>query len=139
MADTLIRNATLVNEGDVFVGDLLIHDGRIAEIIPADEAAEKKFSIPNWLHEVADHSSQFSTPQEVDATGCYLLPGIIDTHVHFRDGGMSENPAGDFASESRAARAGGVTSVIDMPNTKPQTTTLEALEGKEVLAARTVL
>ena len=65
-----------------------------------------------------------------------LLPGVIDTHVHFRDGGMSENPAGTFYSESRAARAGGVTSVVDMPNTKPQTTTLEALEAKEALAAR---
>ena len=65
-----------------------------------------------------------------------LLPGVIDTHVHFRDGGNSENPAGTFYSESRAARAGGVTSVIDMPNTKPLTTTLEALEAKEALAAR---
>ena len=65
-----------------------------------------------------------------------LLPGVIDTHVHFRDGGNSENPAGTFYSESRAARAGGVTSVIDMPNTKPQTITLEALEAKETLAAR---
>ena len=65
-----------------------------------------------------------------------LLPGVIDTHVHFRDGGQSENPAGTFYSESRAARAGGVTSVVDMPNTKPQTVTLEALEDKEALAAR---
>ena len=65
-----------------------------------------------------------------------LMPGVIDTHVHFRDGGMSDNPAGNFYTESRAARAGGVTSVIDMPNTKPQTTTMEALETKESLAAR---
>lgn len=65
-----------------------------------------------------------------------LMPGVIDTHVHFRDGGMSENPAGTFYTESRAALAGGVTSVIDMPNTKPQTTTIEALEAKETLAAR---
>ena len=65
-----------------------------------------------------------------------LLPGVIDTHVHFRDGGKSENPAGTFYTESRAARAGGVTSVIDMPNTNPQTTTLEALEAKETLASR---
>ena len=65
-----------------------------------------------------------------------LMPGVIDTHVHFRDGGMSENPAGTFYTESRAALAGGVTSVIDMPNTKPQTTTIEALEAKEALAAR---
>ena len=72
----------------------------------------------------------------VEAYGMLLLPGVIDTHVHFRDGGMSDNPAGNFYTESRAARAGGVTSVIDMPNTKPQTTTMEALETKESLAAR---
>ena len=65
-----------------------------------------------------------------------LLPGVIDTHVHFRDGGLSENPAGTFYSESRAARAGGVTSVVDMPNTQPQTVSLEALEAKEAMAAR---
>ncbi|MBR6899912.1 MAG: amidohydrolase family protein, partial [Bacteroidales bacterium] len=77
-----------------------------------------------------------STFHLVEAEGLILMPGVIDTHVHVRDGGNSENPAGTFYSESRAARAGGVTSVIDMPNTKPQTVTLEALEAKEALAAR---
>ena len=113
---TLINNATIVNEGRIFNGSVLIEDDRIADIV--------------------DGSCHIETENIVDATGLLLLPGVIDTHVHFRDGGMSENPAGTFYSESRAALAGGVTSVIDMPNTKPQTTTLEALEAKEALAAR---
>jgi dihydroorotase len=79
---------------------------------------------------------QDSDVRILDSEGLILMPGIIDTHVHFRDGGMSENPAGTFYSESRAARAGGVTSVIDMPNTNPLTTTVEALRQKEALAAR---
>ncbi|MDY5969249.1 MAG: amidohydrolase family protein [Bacteroidales bacterium] len=73
--------------------------------------------------------------ETIDATGCYLLPGVIDTHVHFRDGGDGSNPAGDFATESRAAAAGGVTSVIDMPNTTPPTTDILSLERKEEMGA----
>lgn len=119
---TLIHNATIVNEGRIFNGSVLIEDDRITDIVEGD-------SIPTGLHE--DKSFQ-----SIDATGMLLMPGVIDTHVHFRDGGMSENPAGTFYTESRAALAGGVTSVIDMPNTKPQTTTIEALEAKEALAAR---
>ena len=114
---TLVHNATIVNEGRIFVGSVLIEDDRIADI-----------------SEHPDYS--VCTDKTIDATGLILLPGVIDTHVHFRDGGQSENPAGTFYSESRAARAGGVTSVVDMPNTKPQTTTLQALEAKEALAAR---
>ena len=112
---TLIHNATIVNEGRIFNGSVLIDGDRIADIFEGD------------------------TPEcenVIDATGMILMPGVIDTHVHFRDGGQSENPAGTFYSESRAARAGGVTSVVDMPNTKPQTVTLEALEAKEALAER---
>ena len=119
---TLIHNATIVNEGRIFNGSVLIEDDLITDIVEGD-------SLPTGLHE--DKSLQ-----SIDATGMLLMPGVIDTHVHFRDGGMSENPAGTFYTESRAALAGGVTSVIDMPNTKPQTTTIEALEAKEALAAR---
>lgn len=119
---TLIHNATIVNEGRVFAGSLLIDGDRIADI------------APSGLRDIA--TSGLEDIEVVEAGGMLLLPGVIDTHVHFRDGGMSENPAGNFYTESRAARAGGVTSVIDMPNTKPQTTTLEALEAKEALAAR---
>ena len=115
---TLIHNATIVNEGRFFVGSVIIEGDHIADMIS----------------DVSDVSGLSDTV--VDAEGLFLLPGVIDTHVHFRDGGQSENPAGSFYSESRAARAGGVTSVIDMPNTKPQTITLEALEVKESLAAR---
>ena len=114
----MIHNATIVNEGRIFVGSVII-DGDIIEDVVEGELRDIEPSTFD-IHE---------------AGGLYLLPGVIDTHVHFRDGGDSENPAGDFASESRAARAGGVTSVVDMPNTKPQTTTVEALERKRALAA----
>lgn len=121
---TLIHNATIVNEGRIFVGSVLVEGDRIAEVFEASDPR---------LRPVAEGLPSAAI---VDAQGMILLPGVIDTHVHFRDGGQSENPAGTFYSESRAARAGGVTSVIDMPNTKPQTTTLEALEAKEAMAAR---
>ena len=116
---TLIHNATIVNEGRIFKGSVIINGDSIEDIVEGDT-----FHFP------------LSTFHLQEAEGLLLLPGVIDTHVHFRDGGNSENPAGTFYSESRAARAGGVTSVIDMPNTKPQTVTLEALEAKEALAAR---
>lgn len=116
---SVISNATIVNEGRVFLGSVVIEDERIFDIIEGNTS-------PCML-------SQFNL---IDGSGRLLLPGIIDTHVHFRDGGQSENPAGNFHSESRAALAGGVTSVIDMPNTNPQTTNLQALEQKEALAAR---
>ena len=115
---TLIHNVTIVNEGRIFVGSVLIEGDRIAEVSDG-------LDFPDM-----------SDTKIIDATGMLLIPGVIDTHVHFRDGGDSENPAGDFATESRASRAGGVTSVIDMPNTNPQTVSLETLERKEQLAAR---
>ena len=116
---TLIHNATIVNEGRIFVGSVIINGETIEEIVEGDT-----FHFP------------LSSFHLIEVEGLMLMPGVIDTHVHFRDGGQSENPAGTFYSESRAARAGGVTSVVDMPNTKPLTTTLEALEAKEALAAR---
>ncbi|MBR1549611.1 MAG: dihydroorotase [Bacteroidales bacterium] len=116
---TLIHNATIVNEGRIFVGSVVIEGDKIAKVTENSEYSE---------------ASGFS--KTIDATGMLLLPGVIDTHVHFRDGGNSENPAGTFYSESRAARAGGVTSVVDMPNTKPQTVGLAELEAKEALAER---
>lgn len=116
--DYLIRNATIVNEGSLREASIYISDGKIVEIFSPD----KQPQIPA--------SASYET---IDATECLLLPGIIDTHVHFRDPGMTEKA--DFATESRAAAAGGVTSVIDMPNTIPQTTTLPLLEQKEKMAA----
>lgn len=109
----LIRNARLVNEGRVFEADLRIRHGRIDAIA----------------------SSLAHLPGEglLDAAGQYLLPGMIDDQVHFRDPGAPHK--GSFATESRAAVAGGITSVMDMPNTSPPTLTLEALEAKEQRAA----
>ncbi len=121
---TLIHNATIVNEGRIFVGSVLIDGDRIAEVFETSDPR---------LRPVAEGLPSAAI---ADAQGLLLLPGVIDTHVHFRDGGNSENPAGTFYSESRAARTGGVTSVIDMPNTKPQTVGLAELEAKEALAAR---
>ncbi len=107
----IIKNGTVVNEGTLEQRDIFIHEGKIVE----DGTALK-------------------SPQLFDASGCYVLPGIIDTHVHFRDPGFPDKA--DFATESRAALAGGVTSVIDMPNTDPQTTSLQTLEAKEQIAER---
>jgi len=109
----LIRHARLVNEGRVFEADLRIRQGRIDAIA----------------------SSLTHLPSEalLDAAGQYLLPGMIDDQVHFRDPGAPHK--GSFATESRAAVAGGITSVMDMPNTNPPTLTLEALAAKEQRAA----
>ena len=111
---TLIKNALIVNEGRSFKGYLLIDDDRIADI-----------------QENQEYRGDYDTV--VDASGCFVLPGIIDDHVHFRDPGLTHKA--DIASESRAAAYGGVTSYLDMPNTIPQTTTLEALEDKYKRAA----
>lgn len=111
---TIIRNATIVNEGRKFVGSVVIEDEMIQSVIEGD-----------------DSSQHYDT--EIDATGLYLFPGVIDDHVHFREPGLTYKA--DIASESRTAAAGGVTSYMEMPNTNPQTTTLELLEDKFKLAA----
>ena len=110
MKRTYIKNARIVNEGEVFEGSLVIADEIIEEVLKADESP----SAP--------------CEETIDAQGCYLLPGVIDDHVHFRDPGLTHKA--DMHTESMAAAAGGVTSYMDMPNTNPQTTTLEALEDK---------
>lgn len=113
---TQIKNATIVNEGRRFIGTLVIDDDRIDEII---ERADSEPVIP--------------VDETIDGTGCYLFPGVIDDHVHFRDPGLTQK--GDFNTESRAAAAGGVTTVFDMPNCNPQTTTMEAFKEKWMIAA----
>lgn len=105
----------MVNEGCRKRGTLIIEDDRIEEILEGDAQPV----IP--------------VDEVIDGTGCYLLPGLIDDHVHFRDPGLTAK--GDFASESRAAAAGGVTTVFDMPNCLPQTTTWQAYEEKWRIAA----
>ena len=112
MSSTLIVNARLVNEGRITDGDLRIENGRIAQIgtgLPA-QPGEKV----------------------VDAAGRWLLPGMIDDQVHFREPGLTHK--GDIASESAAAVAGGLTSFMDMPNTNPPTLDAAALEAKYALA-----
>ena len=107
---TLIHQATIVNEGEQYVGSVLIKDNHIACIIRGNDITGI----------TADHI--------IEAKGQYLLPGCIDDHVHFRDPGLTHKA--DMYTESHAAARGGVTSVMDMPNCTPQTTTIEALEAK---------
>src|SRR4030043_1108614 len=115
MKDLLIKNAIIVNENEVFPGSLIIGNGKINRIIKGNNA-----EIPPSDYEI------------IDGTGKYLLPGIIDEHVHFREPVLPYK--GDISSESAAAVAGGVTSYMEIPNTIPQTTTLELLEEKNQLA-----
>ena len=112
---TLIKGGTLVNEGRLFDGSVVVEDSRIAQIIEGN------------------HTPDTSYDEVIDASGCFVLPGIIDDHVHFREPGLTAKA--DIDTESRAAAAGGVTTYFDMPNTVPQTTTLEALEEKYALGA----
>ena len=113
-----IHNAIIVNEGKTFQGDLLIQGGKIARIMGKNALTEDVEMHPQTMF--------------IDATGCLLLPGGIDEHVHFRDPGLTHK--GDFHSESRAAVAGGVCTVLDMPNTVPQTTTNALWEEKQASA-----
>jgi dihydroorotase len=117
MNSTLITNAQLVNEGKVFVGDVLIRNGRI-EKIGSSITANSADSI-------------------VDAKGSFLLPGAIDDQVHFREPGLTHKAT--IYSESRAAVAGGVTSFMEMPNTVPPVFTQTLLEDKYQIASRTSL
>ncbi len=113
MSDSmLITNARLVNEGEIHEADLLIRDGRIASIATSIDAP--------------------AGAGVFDANGLLLLPGMIDDQVHFREPGLTYKA--DMATESRAALAGGITSFMDMPNTKPQTVSVDALEDKYALA-----
>tara|TARA_B100000700_G_C14993569_1_gene832567 strand:- start:2 stop:1333 length:1332 start_codon:yes stop_codon:yes gene_type:complete len=104
---TLIKNASIVNEGKIFISDLLIEDEMIKKI------AEK---------------INVSADIEIDANGKYLLPGVIDDQVHFREPGLTHKA--NIYTESKAAVSGGITSYMEMPNTHPQTLTQELLEKK---------
>lgn len=113
----LIRNATIVNEGRTFTGSVLIEGEHIKAMYEGDQVVE------------------ISKPYiEIDAAGLLLLPGVIDDQVHFREPGLTHK--GDMYSESKAAVAGGVTSYFEMPNTRPQATTVEILEEKYTLASQ---
>lgn len=110
----LIKNANIVNEGNIFSGDVLIEGEFIKEISESISAKSSDVHI-------------------IDAEGKYLLPGVIDDQVHFREPGLTHKA--DIETESKAAIAGGITSFIEMPNTNPQTTTIEKLEEKFEIAA----
>ncbi|MEJ6735181.1 MAG: dihydroorotase [Flavobacteriales bacterium] len=113
MTSTLIRNAFVVNEGTTEIKDVLIENGIISQIGE---------SIAGENHTV------------IDGTGKYLIPGLIDDQVHFREPGLTHKA--DIESESRAAVAGGITSFMEMPNTNPQSLTQELLEKKFARAAQ---
>ena len=114
--NTLIRNASVVNEGKIIVADLLIVNDRI-EKIASDIDMKLKAGY-----------------QEINAEGLYLIPGVIDDQVHFREPGLTHKA--DISSESKAAVAGGITSFMDMPNTIPNTLTQELLAEKYSIASQ---
>ena len=117
MKPVLIYKAKIINEGNAFKGSLLIEDGKISKIFKDD--------VPDSVKAKADI---------IDGEDKWVLPGVIDTHVHFRDPGMTQKA--DFVTESRAAVAGGVTSVMDMPNTVPATTSIALWEQKTLELAK---
>ncbi len=111
----IIRNALLINEESRSPADVTVEGGTITRIHPVGMAKAGGGTVT------------------IDATGLWLLPGVIDDHVHFREPGLTHK--GDIASESAAAAAGGVTSFMEMPNTSPQTVTLDEWHKKNLLAA----
>ncbi len=115
MGSIKISNANIVNEGQIFQADVWIEDGLIKQI--------------GKITAIAD--------QTIDAAGKYLFPGVIDDQVHFREPGLTHKAT--IYTEAKAAVAGGVTSYMEMPNTKPATVTQELLEQKYEIASRTSL
>ncbi|MGN0234574.1 MAG: dihydroorotase [Bacteroidaceae bacterium] len=108
----IISNATIINEGERFTGSLVVNNGLICDIL---------------------HGEQNPGNEEIiDATGCYLIPGIIDDHVHMREPGLTHKA--DMETETCAAAAGGVTTVLDMPNVNPQNTTNLLLKERYKMA-----
>ena len=110
-----IHHAVIVNEGKKFNGSVVIEGEKIAEVLEGDCRPAAPCDV------------------EIDAEGKYLIPGVIDDHVHFRDPGLTHKA--DMGTETAAAAAGGVTSFMDMPNCNPQTTSIEALNNKFEYAA----
>jgi dihydroorotase len=113
---TLIKNAQIVNEGNIFTGDVMIEGQYIKEIGSSIRIKNSNISV-------------------IDAKGSYLLPGVIDDQVHFREPGLTHKAT--IESESKAAISGGITSFIEMPNTNPQATTIDKLEDKFKIASKT--
>ena len=116
MNKVLIKNAQIVNEGVIVKGDVFIENDLIVEI-------------------GGSISAKTGNTQIIEANGKYLMPGLIDDQVHFREPGLTHKAT--IATESKAAVAGGITSFIEMPNTVPQATTIEKLEEKFSIAKKT--
>ena len=115
MNRTLIKNVKIINEGEIITGDILIEDQLIAEVGTID-------NVP-------------TNTQIIDGLGKYVMPGVIDDQVHFREPGLTHKA--NIGTESKAAVAGGITSFIEMPNTVPQATTQALLQDKFDIAANT--
>jgi dihydroorotase len=111
MAELLVRNGKILKAANIIEANIVVENGRIAKITKQD----------------------VTTDEEIDAAGCYVIPGLIDPHVHFRD--FEEAYKGDWKTESGAAAAGGVTTVLDMPNNKPPIDSAERLAEKRKVAA----
>jgi dihydroorotase len=109
---TLVENALIINEGRKFLGHVIINGETIEKVAEGAYTGNNKETFL----------------KSIDATGMYLIPGVIDDQVHFREPGLTHK--GDIATESRAAVAGGITSFMEMPNTNPQSVTQELLEAK---------
>lgn len=118
MSTIAIQNATIINEGKHFLGTVIIRGGLIDQIIPSGDLTIKVDRI-------------------IDGSGKFLLPGVIDDQVHFREPGLTHK--GNIYTESKAAVAGGITSFMEMPNTNPQTISIDALEQKHGIARETSL
>ena len=116
---TIILNGLIINEGREFVGNIIIDNNTITHIVEGN--------LDACILAMADRT--------IDAEGCWVIPGVIDDQVHFREPGLTHKA--DIATESRAAVAGGVTSYMDMPNTKPATITADALAWKQHQAQET--
>lgn len=114
MRRTIIKNANIISEGKIFESDILIEDFFISKI--------SKSISPN-----------FPNTKIIDAEGNFVIPGLIDDQVHFREPGLTHK--GNISSESRSAVAGGITSFFEMPNTQPNTTTIDALNNKYNIAS----
>ena len=115
MKTILIHKAKIINEGNSFKGSVLIEGEKISKIF--------KDEVPENI---------LKNAEIIDGEDKWLMPGVIDTHVHFREPGMTQKA--DFASESRAAVAGGVTTIMDMPNNTPQTTSMKEIDNKIAIA-----
>jgi dihydroorotase len=122
VSSLLIKNALIINDGIRFNGSVLLIDGLIKKVF-------KEVVVPNEVLK--------SVKRTINAEGLILIPGVIDDQVHFREPGLTHK--GNIYSEAKAAVAGGVTSFMEMPNTNPQTTTIEELDKKFEIASKTSL